>query len=208
MSNTTLKSSGRRSFLMGAMGLALFPPAALAKTGQEPLFQSIRNRQSLSRFQDLLDGGADPLQADGDGDTAMHHAAAARDPGYLRMLLARGVSPDTPNTTTGRTPIVSAMMYERDRQFDMLLAAGASPGRADRMGNTPLHVAAQINDPGRVLALLKAGAPPDARNRQGQTFQRYLFMTRERLLSAEARTARRAVVAWLRQHGIPVDGRN
>ena len=88
----------------------------------------------------------------------------------------------------------------------MLLAAGVNLGRADRTGNTPLHVAAQINDPGRVLALLKAGAPANARNKQGQTFQRYLFMTREGLLSAEARTARRAVVTWLRQNGIPVEG--
>jgi ankyrin repeat protein len=201
-----MKSLVRRNILLGAIGLVLFPAAALAQAGQVPLFQSIQNRQSLSRFQELLDGGADPSQADGDGDTAMHYAAAARDPGYLRILLAHGVSGNMPNRITGRTPIVSAMMYERDRQFDMLLAAGVNLGRADRTGNTPLHVAAQINDPGRVLALLKAGAPANARNKQGQTFQRYLFMTREGLLSAEARTARRAVVTWLRQNGIPVEG--
>lgn len=203
-----MKSLARRNILQGALGGLLYPAVALANSGQEPLFQSIRNRQGLSRFRDLLDSGADPLQADGDGDTAMHYAAAARDPAYLRILLAHRVSPDTPNRITGRTPLISAMMYERDRQFDMLLAAGASPGRADRMGNTPLHVAAQINDPARVLALLKAGGPPNARNKQGQTFQRYLFMTREGLLSEEARTARRAVATWLQQHGFPVEGGN
>jgi len=203
-----MKSLERRDIFLGAIGLLLLPTATLAKTRQAPLLQSIRNQQSPSRFKDLLDGGADPLQADGDGDTAMHYAAAARDPGYLRSLLAHGVSPDTPNRINGRTPIISAMMYERDRQFDMLLAAGANLGQADRTGNTPLHIAAQINDPGRVLALLKAGAPPNARNRQGQTFQRYLFMTKEGLLSAEARGARRTVVIWLQQHGIPVEHAN
>lgn len=192
--------------LIGVMVLILHPVAAVAgKAEAGPLSQSIRNGQSLSRFKELLESGADPLQPDADGDTAVHYAAGARDSGYLRILLAHGVRPDTPNRITGKTPLVSAMMYERDRQFDMLLAAGAEPGRADRMGNTPLHVAAQINDPQRVLALLEAGAPPKARNRQGQTFQRYLFMTRESLLNARTRDARQAVIGWLQRHGVTVE---
>lgn len=200
-----MKSTARRNILLAALGLVFSPAAALAETGRVLLYQAIRNRQSLRRFEELLAGGADPLQADGDGDTAVHYAAAAREPGYLRMLLAHGVRPDTPNKITGRTPLVSAMMNERDRQFDMLLAANADPGHLDHMGNTPLHIAAQINDPGRVLALLKAGAPPHARNRQGQTFQRYLFMISDRLLSGEARQARHDVAAWLQSNGIALE---
>ena len=193
--------------LIGAMALILHPIAAAAGEAEAgPLSQSIRNGKSLSRFKELLESGTDPLQPDADGDTAVHYAAGARDAGYLRILLAHGVRPDTPNRITGKTPLVSAMMYERDRQFDMLLAAGANPGRADRMGNTPLHIAAQINDPQRVLALLEAGAPPNARNRQGQTFQRYLFMTRESLLNIRTRNARQAVIDWLQRHGVKVEG--
>jgi len=198
--------TSRRTLVAGAIALFLHPVTALAgKAGESPLSQSIRSGQSLSRFKELLESGADPLRPDADGDTAVHYAAGAHDAGYLRILLAHGVNPDTPNRITGKTPLVSAMMYERDRQFDMLLAAGSNPGRADRMGNTPLHVAAQINDPQRVLALLEAGAPPLALNRQGQTFQRYLFMTRESLLNAGARDARQAVIAWLQRHRIRVE---
>lgn len=198
--------TSRRTIFAGAMALILHPVTAVAgKAGAGALSQSILSGQSLSRFQQQLENGADPLQSDADGDTAVHYAAGARDPGYLRILLAHGVSPDTPNRITGKTPLVSAMMYERDRQFEMLLAAGANTGRADRMGNTPLHVAAQINDPERVLALLEAGAPPRARNRQGRTFQPYLFMTKESLLNTKTRDARRAVVSWLQRHGIPVE---
>ena len=76
---------------------------------------------------------------------------------------------------------------------------------ADRMGNTPLHVTGQINEPARALDLLNAGADPMARNAQGVTFQRYLFMTRAALLNAETRRQREAVEAWLKAHGIAIE---
>ncbi|WP_439569857.1 ankyrin repeat domain-containing protein [Sphingopyxis sp.] len=153
----------------------------------------------------LLDAGADPLLPDRDGNTAIHAAATTRDPAVLKLLLARGLDPDTPNHVNGRTPLVAAMLAERDRQFAMLLAAGASVALADRMGNTPLHVAAQINEPRRVLALLDAGAPALARNAQRQTFQRYLFMIPDELLEADTLQARRDVASWLRRHGIALE---
>lgn len=46
---------------------------------------------------------------------------------------------------------------------------------------------------------------PPARNRQGKTFQTYLFMTPERLLNAETRQARHAVRERLEQKGVPVE---
>ena len=109
------------------------------------------------------------------------------------------------NAVTGAGPLRSALMGERAEQFHALLAAGADPDRADRMGNTPLHVAGQINEPARALELLEAGADPMARNAQGVTFQRYLFMTRAALLNAETRSQREAVEAWLKAHGIAIE---
>lgn len=153
----------------------------------------------------MLDAGGDPLLPDRDGDTAVHYAAMARNPAYLEIFLARGLSPDTRNLISGRTLLMSAMLGERDRQFATLLAAGASVALADSTGNTPLHVAAQINEPRYVLALLEAGAPATARNAQGQTFQRYLFMTPDRLLNAETLQSRRAVAAWLQRRGIALE---
>lgn len=155
-----------------------------------------------NRVRAMLDAGGDPLLPDRDGDTAVHYAAMARNPAYLAIFLARGLSPDARNCRSGRTPLMSAMLAERGRQFASLLAAGASVALADATGNTPLHVAAQINEPRYVLALLQAGAPADARNAQDQTFQHYLFMTPDRLLNAETLRARRAVAAWLRGRGI------
>ncbi len=133
-------------------------------------------------------------------DTVVHMAAMANDPAYLAELLARGVDPNVRNPESGAGPLRAALMGEREAQFRALLAAGADPNLADRLGNTPLHVAGQINEPARALDLL------DARNAQGVTFQRYLFMTRAALLNAETRKRREAVEAWLAQRGIPLEG--
>lgn len=182
------------------------PPVTTPDPPRRPaMSQLIFRGVAPSDVRAMLDAGGDPLLPDRDGDTAVHYAAMARDPAYLEILLARGASPDTPNRSNGRTPLMAAMLAENDRQFSRLLAAGASAALADATGNTPLHVAAQINEPRYVLALLDAGAPATARNAQGQTFQRYLFMTPDRLLNTETLQARRAVLTWLRQHGIALE---
>lgn len=166
---------------------------------------AVLNR-SLAGMKALLDAGADPTQPGMDNDTVVHMAAMANDAAYLSELLARGVNPNVRNPESGAGPLRAALMGERNEQFRALLAAGADPDLADRMGNTPLHVAGQINEPQRALDLLKAGADPMARNAQGVTFQRYLFMTRAALLNAETRRSREAVEAWLSEHGIALEG--
>ena len=126
--------------------------------------------RSLAGMKALLDAGADPSQTGVDGDTVMHMAAMANDTAYLSELLARGVDPNLRNAESGAVPLRAALMGERDEQFRALLAAGADPDIADRLGNTPLHVAGQIKEPARALDLLNAGADPMARNAQGVTF--------------------------------------
>ncbi|MGH8080413.1 MAG: ankyrin repeat domain-containing protein, partial [Lysobacter sp.] len=101
-------------------------------------------RHSVPGMQALLAAGADPAVGAQDGMTAVHLAAMADDPRYLRALLEHGVSPDTPNTVTQATPLMSALMGERAENFAALLKAGAKPNLADRMGNTALHQAAKI----------------------------------------------------------------
>lgn len=187
---------------------ALAPGADLGARGdkQVTLLQWALLNQRLDSLKALLDAGADPRQPGVDGDTVVHMAAAANDASYLAELLARGVDANVRNPESGAGPLRSALMGEREVQFRALLAAGADPNLADRVGNTPLHIAGQINDPERALDLLKAGADANARNAQGVTFQRYLFMTRASLLTAQARQQREAVEAWLSGHGIALEG--
>ena len=179
-------------------------PNAQGEQGVTVLQWALLHR-SADGLEDLLEGGADPSRADSSGETVVHYAAKANDPRYLDILLAHQADPNTPNTVTGATPLVSALMGQREAQFRKLLAAGASVRLADRFGNTALHMAAKINAYERVLDLLHAGADPLARNRQGMTFQRYLNVTPTDVLSGDARRQREGVAAWLREHGVPIE---
>lgn len=153
----------------------------------------------------LLDAGADPDRQPPGGGSAMHVAAFGDDPALLRLLLDRGGDPDVRNRVTGETPLVRAILGGNRAQVDMLLEAGADPGLADNNGATPLHAAGSINAGGVVLRLLEAGAPAHATNSAGETFQPYYFQMREALLNERARGERQAVLAWLREHKVPLE---
>ena len=161
--------------------------------------------KSTAGMEALLAAGADPAQPGIDDDTVVHLAAMANDPKYLELLLKHGADPNARNGVTRATPLVSALMGDREVQFHALLAAGADPNAADRTGNTPLHQAAKINQPQRVLELLKAGANPNAANIMGATFQWYFFQPPDRLITGEARRGREEVKDWLRIHHIPIE---
>lgn len=170
-----------------------------------PMLQWAMLNQSRSGFEALLAAGADPARGDDGGTTAVHLAAQADTPYWLETLLARGISPDTPNTITRETPLMAALMAERPANADRLLKAGAKLDATDRQGDTALHVAAQINQMDRVLSLLEAGASPTLKNVQGVTFQRYLFTTPDNVLTSTARSRRNAIREWLSAHGVAIE---
>jgi ankyrin repeat protein len=161
--------------------------------------------RSTAGMEALLTAGADSARPGIDDDTVVHLAAMAADPAYLELLLAHGADPNARNGGTRATPLVSALMGGRTAQFRALLAAGADPNAADRTGNTPLHQAAKLNQPQRVLDLLESGADPAAANTTGATFQRFLFRTPGGRMTPEVRRGREAVREWLREHGIPIE---
>ena len=162
-------------------------------------------RKDLRGMQALLDAGADPLRPGTGGATALHMAAMADDTAYLRLLLDRGADPNAPHGITQAPPLSAALMNPKDDAFDLLLAHRADPNRADRLGNTPLHVAAKTHKTRDVLRLLEAGADPTRRNQQGATFQTYFNILPAGGLNATARAEHEAVHQWLRQHGVAVE---
>lgn len=154
----------------------------------------------------LIEAGADPAQPGLDGDTVVHLATMAEDPVWLDTLLALSVNPNVVNAHTGAVPLCEALMNGRERQFHRLLATpGIDLDHADAGGNTPLHVAAMINAPARVLELLEAGADPGLRNRQGATFQRYLFKVRLDMMDVEGSRCWEDVLEWMVARQIPID---
>jgi hypothetical protein len=164
--------------------------------------------ESKHAFKALLEEGADPALPGMDDSTAGHLAAMVDDPFYLEVLLQKGLDPNLKDRRTGQPLLSATLMGRRAAQFAAVLAAGGNPNAADNMGNTPLHVAGQINANDFAMKLLEAGADPMARNAQNATFQEYLFQTDPKLLSKQGLQSRVAIEEWLRQHGIQVNSGN
>ena len=127
------------------------------------------------------------------------------DPDILRAVIARGGDVDAVNPHTGATPLVQALLSPTAGQAEVLLDAGADPNRADRNGDTPLHVAGRTNGGAAILALLRKGARPQAENSRGATFQSEYFGFPANLLNDRARAERREIIAWLKAHGVPLE---
>lgn len=171
-----------------------------------PLAWAMLNKNPKG-FEALLDAGADPAEPAVNGDPVILMAAMANDPAYIKILLAHHVDPSKPRGRSARTPLIAAVLNgNTDAPFKMLLAAGADPNQTDRTGDTALHVAATTGKYPQVLALLEAGANPRAMNAQHKTFQAYLHMTPEHLLTPAAKQQLEAIDAWLRAHGVPIGG--
>ncbi|KRE94439.1 hypothetical protein ASG87_17705 [Frateuria sp. Soil773] len=163
-------------------------------------------QKNLAGLRALLDAGARPGQPGIGGATVLHMAAMADDPAYLRLLLDHGADPNAPHGSTGAPPLAAALMNPREDAFDLLLAHHADPNRADHLGNTPLHVAAQVHKTAAVLRLLEAGADPALRNRRGDTFQAYFNVLPAGGLNPAAKAQHERVHQWLREHGVAVEG--
>ena len=172
-----------------------------------PLLQWAMRQDDRGAFRLLLALGADPARGDRDGRTALHLAAMGRSQGWLDVLLEHGMSPDTPNTVTGATPLYDALRADSEDNIDVLMKAGARLDVADRTGSTPLHQAALVKDTGAVLRFLEAGADPRATDRTGATFQDYLYKGDPKLLNAAARRRLEKIDAWLLAEGIAVQPR-
>lgn len=161
--------------------------------------------QSPMGFEALLDAGANPEEPGIGNDPAILMAADAKDPVYLKILLAHGVDPS--KLRNDQTPLQEALLnVDTDAPFYMLLQAGADPDVADSGGNTALISAAAGNRFKEVLALLKAGANPYAKNKgPGRaTFQAFLRMTPADGYTEEGRQELAAIDAWLRAHHVPI----
>lgn len=184
---------------------ALAPSTHLSARGDDNvtlLEWAIWNQEPAS-LSALLEAGADPGMAGMDNETVAHMAAMVDDPKYLQVLIAHKAPVDIARPGLGWTPIFRTVESRRDAQFNMLVSAGADIRHTDSMGDSLLHVAANVNDADRVLQLLQAGLDPRLTNQRGATFQSALFSGSDARLNASGKAARQKVRDWLAAHGIP-----
>lgn len=183
---------------------ALAPSADLSAHGDDNvtlLEWAIWNQEPAS-LSALLEAGADAAIPGMDNETVAHMAAMVNDPKYLQVLITHKAPVDLVGERGGRTPIFRTVENRRNAQFELLVGAGADIHRNDSMGNSLLHMAAQVNDADRVLQLLQLGVDPSITNSRGDTFQVVLFSFPDARLNATGRESRQRLRDWLVAHGI------
>ena len=147
--------------LAAAPGLALtrIAGAASGRGGEEHFLPAIRHQVYA-------------------GDTALHIAAAAYEPGLVRELVAIGALVAAANRR-GAQPLHYAVdggpgsarwdPVAQSETVRCLIELGADPNAVDRNGTTPLHRAVRNRCAAAVEALLGAGADPRTTNGRGST---------------------------------------
>ena len=151
----------------------LDPARGPATFGAYPLFLAAYagNAKVLKRLHDGGDSITDGVALLGTRPSAplvgaikLGHAAV------VRALLDLG-APIDQGEQGGLTPLVRAVLNNRVDIARLLISRGAEVNHADNLGMTPLLYAASIDfgDAEMIELLLKSGARPDARNRDGRT---------------------------------------
>lgn len=172
----------------------------------------------------LLDAGAEIDLTDEHGHTALMYAAAAPDPGLVRLLIERGadVNRAAPfgrvpldfaeerrsaaenkqilldagaRPSAPEDPLLCAVRAGDHEEVEKLLAEGRSPNPTDKQGRFALMHAAEKPDEAMVRLLLDAGADPERMDGR-----------KHGVLHAAARGGDAAIVRLLVERGASVDG--
>jgi len=153
--------------------LRLDPSLAPATFGAYPLFLAAYagNAEVLKRLRDGGNSLTDGVALLGTRPSApLVGAIKLGHVNVVRALLDLG-APVEQAEQGGLTPLVRAVLNNRVDIARLLISRGADLNHADNLGMTPLLYAASIDfgDAEMIELLLKSGARPDARTREGQT---------------------------------------
>lgn len=132
------------------------------KYGQSALGQTIRNNH-LDAVRMLLEAGADPNAADGNGERVIHRAVERGNADIVRLLLAYGAQASEPDSR-GNSLLCTALWKSHDAVAEILISHyremhdSQSINAKNRLGSTPLLLAIKKKNTKMIEALLSAGA--------------------------------------------------
>lgn len=159
----------------------------------------------LDSLRALLELGVDPDLPGWRERLASHVCVSEEEAEPLSLLLAAGADPDSRASQGYRDPLLFGAVLADHTCLEPLLAHGADVHATNDYGRTILFGTCTINNFALALRMLDLGVDPRARDDRGDTFQAYLFGTPEEALNDRARAGRAAVVAWLREHDVPLE---
>ncbi len=195
--------------LTACLAVALVAAAGAAPQEPPPLIDAAREADPAA-VRALLDAGADPTVADGDGATPLHWASYRDDLDSADLLISAGGDVDAANDL-GVTPLWLASLNGSATMIDRLLAAGANPDAALVLGETPLMAAARSGNPDVVARLLDEGADPNRRAARGQTALMWAVAERHaevaKVLLAHGADAHARSDVWSQMMAVPPHGR-
>jgi ankyrin repeat protein len=145
--------------------------AALNPTCDEgPAIDWAASTNHLNAVKILGDAGAQPTLATAEGAhyNALVPAAANGNLEMIDYLLGRKAEVNGTDRD-GRTPLITAIIWQKPEVIRLLLSLGADPNPRDTAGDTALTLAAAHEEVETVRALIAAKADVDATDAQGET---------------------------------------
>ena len=153
---------------------------AKANDGSTPLWVAAGAQGNEGTVRYLLQKGSNPAEIRPDGGDYLMRAAAHEDVGVIRLLLEKGLDPHRA-MKNGDTALTESFHPGDHQKGLILIDAGADVNAAntdagtvkngpiDSFGVTPLMLAAILDEPAGISALLKAGAKPDTTDHRHMT---------------------------------------
>jgi ankyrin repeat protein len=159
--------------LRGGKGISAAVLAIALLTGaiapDDRVLLDAAKRGDVAAVRSLLEDGADPNAAQGDGLSALHLAAQEGNLEIAKLLIDARANVEAETRIGAYTPLHLASGGGHTPVVGALLDAGANTGAvSSTTGATALHLAAKaLNGEGVIKLLLKKGALVDARESQG-----------------------------------------
>ena len=136
-------------------------------TAEQKLFRALRLKNEAETAR-LLKTGANPNQLNEEGDRPLHVAARAGAVKIAQLLLDAGANAELGRKESpDETPLAAAISFRQTKMAQLLARHGGY--RADENGWTPLHRAAEKDEPEVIAALLAAGANGNELTANGAT---------------------------------------
>ena len=145
------------------------PVDATNKNSKTALFEAAHGNEDPAMVAMLLDLGADQNGGEYNWRTALHWAAANRNPEVAELLLDRGADVAALSNGVVETPLMVSVRAGTLETAELLLDRGADPNQTAYSGPTALHYAAGRGRPEMVRLFLDRGASVGMMYQDGDT---------------------------------------